>query len=104
MEELPFDNTMKLAINGRITEATDFSFLEMYFADLRKRGIAFKVFEDYALKLNERECFHSHPLALSETYRLVSEMSDADCVLSIGGDGTLLETARRFINSGIPVL
>jgi len=104
MEESLFDDIMKLAIYGRITETTDFEFLEKYFTHLRKEGIYFKVFENYALKLNEKEAFLSQNLALSETYRNASEMFDVDFVLSIGGDGTLLETARRFMNSGIPVL
>jgi len=95
---------MKLAIFGRITETTDFQFLERYFAYLRTASIEFRLHENYAMKLNENPAFISQPIALMETFREVTEAVDADFVLSIGGDGTLLETARRFRETGIPVL
>lgn len=95
---------MKLAINGRITETTDFQYLERYFNRLRVMQVGFKVFETYALQLNERPEFSVVPLSLSETFRETAEVQDTDFVLSIGGDGTLLETVRRFRTTGIPIL
>jgi NAD+ kinase len=95
---------MKLAINGRITETTDDQFLERFFSGLRKKHILFKVQENYALQLNQRASFYANPITLSETYRDTAEVASFDFVYSIGGDGTLLETVRRFRRTGIPVL
>jgi NAD+ kinase len=95
---------MKLAINGRITETTDDQFLERFFSGLRKKHILFKVQENYALQLNQRASFNANPITLSETYRETAEVSSFDFVYSIGGDGTLLETVRRFRRTSIPVL
>jgi NAD+ kinase len=95
---------MKLAINGRITETTDDQFLERFFSGLRKKHILFKVQENYALQLNQRASFSANPITLSETYRDTAEVASFDFVYSIGGDGTLLETVRRFRRTGIPVL
>jgi NAD+ kinase len=95
---------MKLAINGRITETTDDQFLERFFSGLRKKHILFKVQENYALQLNQRASFNANPITLSETYRDTAEVASFDFVYSIGGDGTLLETVRRFRRTGIPVL
>lgn len=95
---------MKLAINGRITETTDDQFLEHFFSGLRKKHILFKVQENYALQLNQRASFNANPITLSETYRDTAEVASFDFVYSIGGDGTLLETVRRFRRTGIPVL
>lgn len=95
---------MKIAVNGRITETTDDQFLERFFAGLRRRKIGFRVWEQYALQLNARAAFASSPIVLSETFRHADEVQDCDFVFSIGGDGTLLDTVRKFRRSGIPIL
>lgn len=95
---------MKIAVNGRITETTDDQFLERFFAGLRKKKVHFRVFENYARQLNQKAAFSSSPLSLAETFADAAEVKDFDFVFSIGGDGTLLDTVRKFRTSGIPIL
>jgi NAD+ kinase len=95
---------MKIAVNGRITETTDDQFLERFFAGLRKKNIGFRVFENYARQLNQRPAFAAQPLSLAETFQEVAQVKECDFVFSIGGDGTLLDTVRKFRMTGIPIL
>jgi NAD+ kinase len=95
---------MNIAIFGRITTSTKPSILFAYFNFLREQQITFKILASYAIKLNEQINNPEERISLAETFENTQDLSTVDFVLSIGGDGTLLETVRQFRGSGTPVL
>ena len=57
------------------------------------------------LALNGKECIQIPPQAYENRKRLPIEFDpDKDCVIVIGGDGTILSVVRRLRDRGVPLL
>ena len=92
---------MKVAIYGRSFEDSFSEYVQVLFDTLNEFGWAITVYEPFSSYLYPR-------LSLSNnisTYNKHHEIKDdVDIMISIGGDGTFLETIHIVKNSGIPIL
>lgn len=92
---------MKVAIYGRITEKKLPEGLQPLFDKLGQHEIELLLTEDFQAYLEQGVTIRSRV----KTLRDYNEMrGQADYLLTLGGDGTLLETIAFVRNSGIPVL
>lgn len=93
---------MTIAVYARSTKENHTAYLELIHKFLKKEGVNMIVYASYYESLKR-----SHPnfkLEL-ETFSDSSELiAKAFYVISLGGDGTLLETLAYVRQSGIPVL
>ncbi len=92
---------MKIAIYGRATNNNTSEHIQRLFHKLNQYKTEMVIYEPFYKFLKQKiqisgdiKIFNSH----SDLNR------DVDCMLSIGGDGTFLETLSFIRNSGIPVL
>jgi NAD+ kinase len=92
---------MKIAIYGRVLNENAAGSIQQLFDILHQRGIATIVFEPFLALLRNRIKLQEPVAAFSEYKQVISE---AQFVISIGGDGTLLDTIAFVRDSGIPVL
>ncbi|MFZ6050416.1 NAD kinase [Halocola ammonii] len=74
--------------------------VQAIFDGLQKRNTELIVHEDFAKFLKERIRFDSD----FKTFKDHRGLESVDCLISIGGDGTLLSTIHFVRDSGIPVL
>ncbi|MBL7884709.1 MAG: NAD kinase [Bacteroidia bacterium] len=92
---------MKVAIYGRCTSDNSSSHIEFLFKKLQEQSIEVFVFKPFYDFISEK-------LKLStgvKTFEFYTDIAgNVDCLLSLGGDGTFLETVSFVRNSGIPVL
>ena len=80
---------------------TDFDpVVQAIFDGLQKRKTNLIIHEDFANFLRDRINFDTD----YQTFKDHTGLDDADCLISIGGDGTLLSTIHFVRDSGIPVL
>lgn len=92
--------TMKIALYGRITEKPLPADLQPFFDQLSASAVLL-VERDYLAYFTQFIPFNGKIEVLSDFNEIRGK---ADVLLSIGGDGTLLETIAFVQNSGIPVL
>jgi NAD+ kinase len=91
---------MRIAIHGRDTKSSSTGFLEKLIEHLRERKVDVIVSEK----------LHSHiPLRDRRKFKLKSfgekdPFTKADFFISVGGDGTLLESVTYVGKSGVPIL
>ncbi|PLX10833.1 MAG: NAD kinase [Marinilabiliales bacterium] len=93
---------MKIAIYGKNFDPSFNSYAELFFNCLKRNGIDYIVYEEFAQFI-----YRSTNLKLRNKGQFKSRNdlnSDIDLVISIGGDGTFLESAAMVVESGIPVL
>lgn len=92
---------MRIGIYSRVLKTDDIEFLQQLLLLLNERNMQVLVYDDYYQQL--KQC-----LPLFNTVQAFSgneSLSDnIDYILSIGGDGTLLNTLELVRDSGIPVL
>ena len=93
---------MKVGIYGRVLNTENAAdFFNHLLAELSKRNIAYTMHEDFVTYL-ENEL--NIPIA-AETFASDTNITKImDVLISIGGDGTLLDTLSIVRDSGIPVL
>lgn len=92
---------MKIAIYGRPTGDTNTESLVVLFDKLREHNAEILVFGPFFNFLNQ----HIDLKGNIKTFDSHSGLnSNVDCMLSVGGDGTFLETLTFIRNKGIPVL
>ena len=92
---------MKIAIYSRGVENDQLKDINQLFTELINNGVEPVFFQDFfnqfysAVNLdNKYSTFNSH-----------ADLDDSiDCLISLGGDGTLLDTVTLVRDSGIPVL
>jgi len=92
---------MTIAVYARSTKDNHEAYIEQIFSFLKNENINVTIFKPYYdfLKLN-----HNFNIPLN-TYSTSEELiASADYVISLGGDGTMLETLAYVRKSGIPVL
>src|SRR5687768_12453009 len=92
---------MKIAIYGRITGKTLPPALQGLFDKLEQNGVELLIGDEYHAYLVSQFTIKSKVRKLHD-YNDVR--GQADFLLSIGGDGTILETIAFVRNSGIPIV
>jgi NAD+ kinase len=92
---------MRIGIYSRVLKTDDIEFLQQLLLLLNERNMQVLVYDDYYQQLNQ-----SLPLFNTvQTFSGSESLSDnIDYILSIGGDGTLLNTLELVRDSGVPVL
>lgn len=93
---------MKIGIYGRTIEQTDRETLRLIFRQLQELNAGIVVEHAYALQLQKGVLDVASYPVFTDTDDLLKE--GVECVLSLGGDGTLLETLSFVKNTAIAVL
>lgn len=92
---------MTIAIYARSTRDNHADYIRLIHAHLAKEGVELIIYEPYYNYLRETYGFNVPTGTFSTSEELISS---AFFVISLGGDGTLLETAAFVKRSGIPIL
>jgi len=92
---------MKIAIYGRITGKVLPSALQTLFDKLETNGAELLIGKDYLKYLTEQFSIKAKVRELDDYNQI---RGAADFLISLGGDGTILETIAFVRNSGIPVV
>lgn len=90
---------MKIAVFGRKAKIADFDFVRTFFSILKEEGIDFSIYQNYYdqyVKLNNGDLGFD---AFTENSGF-----EPDLIITIGGDGTLLNSIFLTKNGAIPVL
>ena len=91
---------MKVAIYSRVFESAQQEYVQVFFDELEKEGIQPVIFTEYY----QQAAQHLKLPASTQTFSHHSELkSDIDFLISIGGDGTLLDTITLVRDKAIPV-
>ena len=92
---------MRIAIYSRGVENQQMQDIELLLSELEKHGVEPVFFQDF---FNQ---FYS-AVNIKNTYSTFNSSADMDlsidCMISLGGDGTLLDTVTLVKDTGIPVL
>ena len=91
---------MKVAIYSRVLESTQQKDVQLFFDELYKEQIIPVVFEPYLKEANRYLTLPSSTETFSGYDDLTEEI---DFLISLGGDGTLLDTVTLIRNKRIPV-
>ncbi|MBX9852836.1 MAG: NAD kinase [Cytophagaceae bacterium] len=91
---------MNIAIHGRPFNDDTLPYIQDMFSHLEKSEIKLQLFNQFKIFLEKKGL----KLPRHSVYTLKNELSEANFILSIGGDGTLLETVTYSAEKEIPVL
>ncbi|GAA4738725.1 NAD kinase [Flavisolibacter ginsenosidimutans] len=92
---------MKVAIYSRVFESTQLTDLQLFFDELEKEKIDPVIFFDFY----EQAAPHLRISSSTQTFSHHSELTaDIDFLISLGGDGTLLDTVTLVRDKNIPVV
>ena len=92
---------MKVAIYSRVLESTQQKDVQLFFDELEKEGIVPVIFSEYY----EQALRHLNLSPSTQTFSHHSELtSEIDFLISLGGDGTLLDTVTLIRDKNIPVV
>ena len=92
---------MKVAIYSRVLESTQQKDVQLFFDELEKEGIVPVIFSEYF----EQALRHLNLSPSTQTFSHHSELtSEIDFLISLGGDGTLLDTVTLIRDKNIPVV
>jgi NAD+ kinase len=92
---------LKVAIYSRVLESTQQKDVQLFFDELDKEQIIPVVFEPYLHMINA----HVSMPASTQTFSSTEDLNDEiDFLISLGGDGTLLDTVTLTRNKRIPVV
>jgi NAD+ kinase len=92
---------MKVAIYSRVLESTQQKDVQLFFDELSKEGIVPVVFQGFFDELQSRLNIPADTQTFSSHTDLTDEI---DFVISLGGDGTLLDTVTLVRDKNIPVV
>lgn len=92
---------MTIAVYARSTKDNHAAYIQQIHAHLAKEGVELIIYEPYYNYLRSTSDFTATVDTFSTSEELISR---AFFVISLGGDGTLLETATFVKRSGIPIL
>ncbi len=92
---------MKIAVYSRVLHKSDLSDIQELFNCLFKYSLEPVVFEEYFHSLKEKITFKKEVATFSTHHDI---KGTAECMISVGGDGTLLDTITLIRDSGIPVV
>jgi NAD+ kinase len=91
---------MNIAIHGRSFKEDSLPYIQDMFRVLEEKGASIQIFDPFATFI-EKKGIH---LQKVKTYRTHKDLVNADFVLSVGGDGTLLEAVTFVREKLIPLL
>lgn len=92
---------MKVAIYSRVLEKSQLPDIQIFFDELDKEGIIPVVFEPYFSEVRH----HVNLPASAQTFSAHSDLTDdIDFFISLGGDGTLLDTVTLVRDKNIPIV
>ncbi len=91
---------MKIAVHGRTFSESARPFIQAMFNDLRERNSEVQIFEPFRHFLDSMQVLHFS----EKMYNSADELFDARLVVSMGGDGTLLEAVSLVGARQIPVV
>ena len=92
---------MKIAIYSRILEEEKRSDIQFFFEELAKQNISSTVFLPFFEEIKDR----IHLPSDTTTFYLSEDLTEEiDFVISLGGDGTLLDTVILVRGKGIPIV
>jgi NAD+ kinase len=91
---------MKIAIHGRNFKEETKPFVQAMFDTLAAQNVELQISESYHKFLTEFGVTYS----TSNYYNDHKDLFDANFVLTLGGDGTLLDAVTHIGNRGIPIL
>jgi NAD+ kinase len=92
---------MTIAVYARSTKDNHSVYIEQIYTYLKSEGVDLIIYEPYSHYLKSHDNFGFNVNTFSTSEELISK---AFYVISLGGDGTLLETLEFVKKSGIPVL
>lgn len=92
---------MKIALFGMLPDQASMPYIQQLIRKLEEVNCGILVYEPYFEKLKSNITFNT-PYQLFNTHEEL--VNNVDYLLSIGGDGTFLDTVRLIKNSGVPVL
>jgi len=91
---------MKIAIHGRNFKEEVRPYIQLMFNELSAKGIELQIFDSFYTFLIKNEI----TVPEVKIYHHRKDIFDADFILSIGGDGTLLETITQVGAKEIPIV
>lgn len=92
---------MKIALFGKVFTDNRFNYLQLIVNKLRNEGIQIMIAEVFYEFIKAKVIFDEN----TETFNKQSDLQgNADFLISVGGDGTMLDAITYIGNSGIPVL
>lgn len=92
---------MKIAIYGRLLDASNVKFIQDLFDELSKKNIPVTIYEKFLPHIKNRIRFNSD----FDTFLFHEDIrGKVDYLFSLGGDGTLLDTVALIKDSDIPVM
>lgn len=89
-----------VSIYGRFVKSEDYPYIQEVIDCLEGRGIIISVIEGYFNLIKEKVTFQITPKLINSHEEL---KSTSECVISLGGDGTLLNLITLIRDSNIPV-
>jgi NAD+ kinase len=92
---------MKVAIFGKTYNSSQKEYLNLLFDELNKRDSVLCIYKPFFQKI-KHDISNYHGMCFFETY--IELRSNADIMISVGGDGTMLDTLPFVRDSGIPIL
>lgn len=95
-----FLDLMNIAIHGRAFHSTSSVYVQEVFNELQAHRIVYQVSSSFAEILRESGILFDS----THTYQKSTDIFAADLMLSIGGDGTILETLAHVGAREIPIL
>lgn len=93
---------MKLAVYGRLINKEAIPSVQHLFDILEARNIQFLIYEDYYPHLVNNIKFKRTPVTFNRSNPDV--IREIDYLISLGGDGTLLDTVTIVQDSDVPIL
>ena len=92
---------MKIAVYSRLLEEDKRSDVQFLFDELTRQNISSVIFLPFYEEIKDRINLPGK----TDTFYLSDDLSDEiDFVISLGGDGTLLDTVTLVRNKGIPIM
>lgn len=92
---------MKVAIYSRVFEAAQQPDIQLLIGALERNHITPVIFEDFYRQIREAIHFEQEPLLFQSSEDLDPSF---ECLISLGGDGTLLDTVTLVRDKAIPLV
>ena len=92
---------MKIAIFGRNFNQDRFIYFQQLISGLEQRGIQIMIYQPFYKFVKAEARFNQPPAIFSHHHELPGQ---ADFMLSVGGDGTMLDATTLLRNSCIPLM
>jgi NAD+ kinase len=92
---------MVVAVYGKDISTDNYEYLEELFEILRKYGVDVRIYHEFYRFLKLETAFDQD---LQEFYHHEDLFKDIDVLVSVGGDGTILDATTLVRDSGVPIL